>query len=109
MANKVNFTIDQGADLNRRITQHRTAYGVPINLSSNTATVVLRLKETYSAVTAQELTCTVTANGDIYAVANAAVTRAIPPGRYVYDVLRTNAGAYTRLVEGYIVVLPKVS
>ncbi len=108
MGAKVNIVIDQGADLNKVIYRLRTTTGAPIDLSG--ATGFASLKVNYRAPQSYDIpTVTLTANGEVILVANAAFTASVPAGRYVYDVLMTNGAGSTRLVEGYCAVEPAVS
>lgn len=105
MAAKNHFIIDQGAPLSLVIHRVRTVGGANVDISAWTGGI-LTLKSHYNAIGSITLSATFNANGEVKAVANAATTASILPGRYVYDVV-TSTG--NRVVEGYVAVTAGVS
>lgn len=105
MATKVNFTIDQGADLSKLIEFTLTPV---LDLSTYTARGSMR--KHYGSNTAYTLTCAITSNTSVTVTLNNSNTAAIPAGRYVYDIEVVSSGnVVTRAAEGMVTVYPEVT
>ncbi len=109
MAAYSEITIEQGATFSTTV-DVTDVYNQAINLSSYTASSMMRKSyytSSYNAITA---TITGTANGEITLSMTAANTTNLTPGRYVYDlVINNGANTITRVVEGIVTVLPSVT
>ena len=110
MAAYIEITIEQGANLSSTVTVNDTQ-GDAVNLTSYSASAQLR--KSYYSSSANTLTATITgnANGQITLSMTAANTSNLTPGRYVYDLIITNAtdNSVTRVIEGTAIVLPSVT
>lgn len=109
MAVYANLTIDQGSDFSSTITVE-DVNGNVTNLAGYTARGQVR--RTYNSVTSYDLNAYIasTGAGQIGISISAAVTGTMKPGRYVYDVeMISSGGAVTRVVEGQIEVMPRVT
>lgn len=107
MAEKFNFSIDQGATFSRAFTI-LDANNNPVDLSGRTANSQMR--KSYTSSTYYQFTSALEANGVITLSMSANTTEAIPAGRYVYDIETTsNTGVITRVLEGIVTVTPQVT
>tara|TARA_R110000772_G_scaffold107620_2_gene210134 strand:+ start:5058 stop:5387 length:330 start_codon:yes stop_codon:yes gene_type:complete len=107
MAIKANMVMDQGTDFSRSVSV-TTSNGSIFDLTNYTA--VCGLKKHFSSNTSYLLTAVVStpAAGEITITANNAVTSAIPPGRYNYDVeVTSNTASVDRVLQGQITVTPE--
>ena len=105
-----NFSIDQGADFSRTFTvttDGSTAY----DLSGLTLQAQMRKGYDSSSATATFTATLVTATSGTYKLTlSNSTTASITAGRYVYDLVITDAsGNKTRVVEGIATVNPSVS
>lgn len=114
MAGRYDFTIDRNSHVPFSAVW-KDASGAVMNLSSYTAKFSMRTTpssttETYVRSTAAS-TITITAlSGKVEFTIPASDTMAFTAGRYVYDLLLTNAsGVQTRLLEGVITISPEVT
>lgn len=110
MATISNIFIDQGADFSTTVTVN-DGTGTALDLTGYTAQAQIR--KTYSSTTATDFTTTFVSprtSGQITIELSDAQTTALEDGRYVYDLLITDAeGDKTRVVEGIATVNPSVS
>ena len=113
MAAYAELSLDQGTDYSGYIVLTEDD-GSVINVANSVFTCQLR-KSYYSANASANLTMTVVGDGSTGNVslgANAAYTATIKAGRYLYDIIRTDADSanqVTRIVEGIITVNPRVT
>jgi len=109
MAVYANLTVDQGSDFASTI----TVEDVDGNITDLTGYSARgQVRRTYNSVTAYDLTAAVasTTAGQIGISLDASTTSSMKPGRYVYDVeMISSAGTVTRVVEGQIEVMPRVT
>ena len=109
-AGTYNITIDQGSDFALDMTVKES--GVPRDLTGFQARAQIRTKKTSTALTA-EFVCTVpdAVNGNILMSMDNAVTEALEPGRYFYDLEIYSAGdaSVTRILEGRAEVRAEVT
>lgn len=87
----INLVIEQGADFSLSLTLK--ANGQPIDLTGYTYSA--KMKKHYGANTSYPFTVTPETpltNGVVSIGMSESLTATIPPGRYVYDVLITDAG-----------------
>ena len=110
MATISNLFIDQGADFTTTVTINDST-GSALDLTGYTALAMIR--KTYQSTTATTFTSTFVADrttGQITISLTDTQTAALEDGRYVYDLVITNAaGSKTRVVEGIATVNPSVS
>ena len=110
MATISNIFIDQGADFSTTVTIS-DANGSALDLTGYTA--LAQVRKTYASSTATAFTADFAADrttGQITISLTDTQTTALEAGRYVYDLLVTNAsGTKTRVVEGIATVNPSVS
>lgn len=109
MAIKANLVIDQGADFETTVNVSDDN-GDPVNLTGYTGAAQMR--KHYSSNTSYAFTVTNTAEyGEVKLAMTAAATANIAAGRYVYDceLLDTNTGKTSRLIEGIVTVTPQVT
>ena len=109
MAVYANLTVDQGSDFSSTITVE-DVNGNITNLSGYTARAQVR--RTYNSVTAYSMTATIASAGagQIGISLDSTTTSAMKPGRYVYDVeMISSGGVVTRVVEGQVEVMPRVT
>jgi hypothetical protein len=103
------ITIEQGATFSTTV-DVTDAYNQAINLSSYTASSMMR--KSYYTSSYNTITAIITgaSNGEITLSMTAANTSNLTPGRYVYDlVINNGANTITRVVEGIVTVLPSVT
>jgi hypothetical protein len=105
MAEKYNFTIDQGANLN--IALSLSNLNEDIELITYTPTASLR--KHYSSNSYHTFTCSVTDTNEISISMSANTTANITAGRYVYDVVITKDNEKIRAIEGLVTVTPAVT
>lgn len=108
MATYAELTIEQGATFTSTVTVLDNSDGA-FNLTGFTSNAQIRKSYYTSAFTT--VTCNVSdaANGKVSLSISAADTANLIPGRYVYDLLITNATLRLRVVEGIATVLPSVT
>jgi len=110
MATISNLFIDQGADFTTTVTVN-DANGTALDLTSYTALAMIR--KTYQSSTATTFTSAFVSprtTGQITISLTDTQTAALEQGRYVYDLVITDAsGSKTRVVEGIATVTPSVS
>lgn len=103
--------IEQGADYTTTITLDDVD-GTAFDLTGYTSKSQIR-KSYYSANTTAQFTITIPTpnNGGIVLALSSANTANISAGRYVYDVLikDTSANTVTRVLEGIVNILPRVT
>ena len=110
MATISNIFINQGANFTTTVTISDSD-GSALDLTSYTA--LAQIRKTYESTTATNFTSTFDADrttGKITISLTDTQTTALSSGRYVYDLLITNASnEKTRVVEGIATVNPSVS
>lgn len=110
MATISNIFIDQGADFSTTVTVN-DGTGSALDLTGYTA--LAQIRKTYSSTTATAFTASFVSprtTGQITIELSDTQTSALEEGRYVYDLLITDAvGDKTRVVEGIATVNPGVS
>jgi len=110
MATISNLFIDQDADFTTTVTVN-DANGTALDLTSYTALAMIR--KTYQSTTATTFTSAFVSprtTGQITISLTDTQTAALEDGRYVYDLVITDAsGSKTRVVEGIATVNPSVS
>jgi hypothetical protein len=103
------ITIEQGATFSTKVNVE-DVYGNSVNLTSYTASSMMR--KSYYSSTSYNIVASVTgtANGEITLSISSANTALLTPGRYVYDlIVNDGANTVTRVVEGIATVLPSVT
>ena len=110
MATISNLFVDQGANFTTEVTVNDSA-GSALDLTNYTALAMVR--KTYDSSTATSFTSTFNADrttGKITISLTDTQTTALESGRYVYDLVITDASSIkTRVVEGIVTVNPSVS
>ena len=110
MATISNLFIDQDADFTTTVTVN-DSNGSALDLTNYTALGMIR--KTYQSTTATTFTSTFVSprtTGQITISLTDTQTAALEQGRYVYDLVITDAsGSKTRVVEGIATVTPSVS
>jgi len=110
MATISNLFIDQDADFTTTVTVNDST-GSALDLTSYTALAMLR--KSYQSSTATTFTSAFVSprtTGQITISLTDTQTAALESGRYVYDLVITDAsGSKTRVVEGNVTVNPSVS
>ena len=110
MATISNLFIDQDADFTTTVTVN-DSNGTALDLTSYTALAMIR--KTYQSSTATTFTSAFVSprtTGQITISLTDTQTAALEQGRYVYDLVITDAsGSKTRVVEGIAIVTPSVS
>lgn len=110
MATISNLFIDQNADFTTTVTINDNT-GSALDLTGYTALAMIR--KTYQSTTATTFTSTFVSprtTGQITISLTDTQTAALEAGRYVYDLVITDAsGNKTRVVEGIATVNPSVS
>ena len=110
MATISNLFIDQDADFTTTVTVNDST-GTPLDLTNFTALGMIR--KTYQSSTATTFTSAFVSprtTGQITISLTDTQTAALESGRYVYDLVITDAsGNKTRVVEGSVTVNPSVS
>ena len=109
MASISNLFVDQGSDFT--ITVSLTdATDSALNLASNTFLAQVRKSHASNTVKATFNTSNDGVGGNLTMNLTDIQTAALESGRYVYDVLQTDAsGDKKRLIEGQLIVTPSVS
>ena len=109
MASISNLFVDQGSDFS--ITVSLTdATDSALNLSNNTFLAQVRKSHGSNTVKATFNTSNDGVGGNLTMNLTDIQTAALESGRYVYDVLQTDAsGDKKRLMEGQLIVTPSVS
>jgi hypothetical protein len=106
MSAKINLTLDQGSTFFAEI----TVLDENDNLVDFTSyTVNSQMRKSYTSANAYTFSVTGSNAGLITMSMNAATTNTVPFGRYVYDVEVSVGTIRSRLIEGIIVVNPRVS
>lgn len=107
MSTRANIVIDQGTTFSTHIILNDAA-GDPIDLS--TYVVESQFRKSYNSVNAYSFETGANSSGSITMSINATSSAAVPAGRYVYDLLVTDAyGNATRIMEGQVTINPSVS
>jgi hypothetical protein len=109
MAVFANISIDQGSTFSSIITVEG-AEGLVVSLDNYTPRGQIR--KTYTSLTAINFTAIIISEelGEIEISLTDTQTRAMKPGRYVYDVeIVDNTGIVTRVVEGQLEINPAVT
>ena len=110
MATISNLFVDQDADFTTTVTVN-DSNGTALDLTSYTALAMIR--KTYQSSTATTFTSAFVSprtTGQITISLTDTQTAALEQGRYVYDLVITDAsGSKTRVVEGIATVTPSVS
>ena len=110
MATISNLFVDQGADFTTTVTVNDSD-GTSLDLTNYTALAMIR--KTYDSATATTFTSTFDSDrttGKITISLTDTQTTALESGRYVYDLVITDASSTkTRVVEGIATVNPSVS
>ena len=104
------LSLDAGTDFKSNI-DLLADDGTAINVTGFSFESQVR-KSYYSANATANIIVTIAdpANGNLFLTLDSANTANIKPGRYVYDVLMTtDQNVKSRLVEGILVVTPRVS
>jgi len=107
MAVRANITIDQ-----------RTTFSTTLDLNDSTGanvdltsyTIISQVRKSPTSSSYVSFSASGNSSGVIVLSMNAATTGSLSAGRYVYDVLATDAsGQATRVIEGQVTVNPGVS
>jgi hypothetical protein len=111
MAIIANIFIDQGADFSITV-DVSDVNGNQLNLAGYTAAAQIR--KTYESSTLSATFTTAISNpttdGQVTLSLTDTITKALSPGRYVYDLIVTDASSIsTRVVEGQAIVTPGVT
>lgn len=107
MAIKANLVIDQGTDYSTTVNLTDDD-GNPTSLSGYS--VAAKLRKWYTSSNSVSFSATVNEDlGQVTLQLTDSQTGNLVPGRYVYDVLLTNGGITSRIVEGIITVTPGVT
>ena len=109
MATVANIFVDRDSDYSNIITVSSSS-GAPLNLTGYT--VASQIRKSYSSSIAYNFTSSIfnAASGQVRLQLSASASRAIPPGRYLYDVEITSpSGTKTRVVEGIVTVTPEIT
>ena len=111
MATIANFNIDQGSTFSTIINVESTSSGV-FQLDNYSARG--KIRKSYKSSSYVSFTCSISENSpsqDTVTISlTPAQTKAMKPGRYVYDVeIFTSAGEVIRLVEGQVEILASAS
>lgn len=108
MATYSNLYIDQGSDFSFSV--DLATEGASVNLTEYSSRGQIR--KSYTSSTATDFSITIDDLDTLSASLTAAQTSALKPGRYVYDIEILSGDAtpiVTRVVEGQIVVTPRVT
>ena len=109
MAALSNIYIDQGADFTTVISL-TDSNNDALNLTGYSALAQIRKSHGSTPIAATFGTALTTTTGQLTLTLTDAITTAMDSGRYVYDVLLTDAsGDKTRVLEGQAVLTPGVS
>lgn len=112
MADRYDFTLDQGSDWYLNIT-YKDSLGVPINLTGYTAALQFRLtpSDSTAALTLTSISgITITPlTGTLDIHATATQTAALAAGKYSYDLELNNGGVVTRIIQGTCTVSAEVT
>lgn len=112
MATISNFNVEQGSTFTTTINISNTLGGL-FQLNSYTARA--KMRKSYASSTFTSFTCTIVENSPaqdtITMNLSAAQTKALKPGRYVYDleIYNSTSGEVLRILEGQIEVLAGVT
>jgi len=109
MAIVSNLTVDQGADFSALV-DITDSTGNILNLTGYTVAGQIRKNYDSTSYTAFGATVSNATGGTITILLTDAQTRAMTPGRYVYDVeISSGGGEVTRVLEGQVEVTPEVT
>lgn len=109
MAIYSNLIVDQGSDFSSTITVEDST-GTVVNLTNYTYSGKIKKSYDSSASVSFATPTTPGTNGQITITLTDAQTKAMEPGRYVYDVeIKSSGNATTRVVEGQVEVTPGVT
>lgn len=110
MAVYANIVIDQGSDYSSTV-DVEGSNGTPYDLTGYTARGQVR--KTYTSSTSYPFLLTINnpSAGQINMLLPRATTGTMKAGRYVYDIeiVETNTGTVTRVVEGQVEITPRVT
>ena len=111
MATIANFNIDQGSTFSTTIDLSNNSSGV---FELNTYSARGKIRKSSGASSYVSFTCTINENSpsqDTITISlTSAQTKAMSPGRYLYDVeIFTSAGEVTRVLEGQIEILASMT
>ena len=106
MAAKINLALDQGSTFSAEITV-LDENDTPVDFTGYTANSQMR--KSYTSSNAYTFSVTGSNTGLITMAMNAATSNTVPFGRYVYDVEVSTGTIKSRLIEGIIVVNPRVT
>lgn len=109
MATVSNLFVDAGANYSNIITVAATN-GQPLNLTGYT--VASQMRKSYQSSTAYNFTASIydAATGKVRLQLTPTQSRAIPAGRWLYDVEITSpSGTVTRVVEGIVTVNSEIT
>lgn len=108
MSGKYNITAEQGATFKLNFTV--TTDGTPWNLTSYTGAMQVRQSYADTTILINVTDITMTNQGKVSVVVDAATMATVPSGRWVYDLeITSSGGEVTRLLEGKFVVSPEVT
>jgi hypothetical protein len=110
MSAYINLQIDAGTDFQLTLDLAEDD-GTPIDCTGSTFNSQIKYSYYTSNVTAYLMVTPIdAANGTTLLSIDAANTANIPPGRYVYDIRRTDpVGIVSRIIEGIVTVTPQVT
>lgn len=109
MASKANLVVDQGSSFSTVLTL-TDDIGDKIDLSTSNSSAQMR--KWYTSSNAINFTTSINIeDGTVTLSLSANQTNSIVAGRYVYDVelIDTNSGETSRIVEGIVTVTPQVT
>lgn len=107
MSSRANIVIDQGSTFNTSIVLN-DPQGQPIDLSGYS--ILAQIRKSYTSSNNYSFTTSANSSGVIQMNLPATVSRSMPAGRYVYDILAIDsANNATRVLEGQVTINPAVS
>ena len=112
MSAKFNLICEQATTFNFQFSVNNDA--VPINLTGYTGTMTVRpfvgsSTTTITATTTNGYMVITGATGTVTVTISAALTEAITPGRYSYDLVLDSGSVVTRFLEGLFIVTGAVT
>lgn len=109
MATVTNLYVDQGSFYRTYVTVANTD-GTPLDLTGFTA--ASQMRKSYQSSTAYNFTTSISnpTQGRVRVELSSDQSRAIPAGKYLYDVEVTSpSGERTRVVEGIVLINPEIT
>ena len=101
----VNLVIDQGADFSQNFNLQSTVTGSALVLTDYTGAAQLRKHAGSSSSYSFTVSFPDRTSGQVRIALTDTITRRIKPGRYIYDIVLTDAnGLKERVVEGSVLV-----